>query len=143
MPLSHGYCHQLEPGNPRDPSCSLSWIVPVPRLLFAIPSAPAQVSLAESQSKLVGHTWHKAFPKFLVSELQYVSFICSMEAAVWKCFKALRVWCVTLLAQTGSHHMLSAEANLLARTWCTDGHCELEERSFVFIALFLLQKILL
>ncbi|KAF2975212.1 hypothetical protein EK904_003220 [Melospiza melodia maxima] len=33
-------------------------LIPVPRLLSAIPSAPAQVSLAESQIKRVGHTWH-------------------------------------------------------------------------------------
>lgn len=67
-------------------------LVPVPRLLFAIPSAPAQVSLAESQSKLVSHSWHNQFPN-----VQFLS--CRMEAM---CLRVLRVWCVTLLTRLGS-----------------------------------------
>lgn len=67
-------------------------LFPVPRLLFAIPSAPAQVSLAESQSKLVSHAWHNQFP-----HLQFLS--CRMEAT---CLKVLRGWCVTLLIRLGS-----------------------------------------
>lgn len=93
MPLCHRYCHQLEPGIPRDPcvpSLGLP-LVPVSRLLSAIPSAPAQVSLAGNQSKLVGHTWHSQFPNF-----QFLS--CSVETM---CFKALCIWCVTLMVTLG------------------------------------------
>lgn len=55
---------------PRVPSLGLP-LIPVPRLLFAIPSASAQVSLAESQS-------------WLLTLGTTSSQISSSSAAVWK-----------------------------------------------------------
>lgn len=90
------------PWNPHLPSPGLP-PVPVPKLLFAIPSPPAWVSPAESQSRLLSHARYNKFPKssssavgMKPSPLKYCTFRRMTPLIVpgsIKCFQLRRVWC--------------------------------------------------